>query len=238
MAILTNTGVLTMLAFFISCAILALLLAVLLTVKLRIDIRLVLVVDREQSILDLEFWPLGSERLRRQKRLQLPPGEWIVPVIARLSKNKKEHQPDGWFSSLGTGQKADFIKKMLLAAQRYGKKVYIKELHWHSICGGEDAMQAALRTGSLWAVKGIIISMASNLCHLDHFQIKVEPDFTAERLWSRFAGIFQMRLVHIMVIGAHITVWIIRGYLNGRTANRKPVQSSHRGANENCYAEY
>ncbi|HQA06675.1 MAG TPA: DUF2953 domain-containing protein [Syntrophomonadaceae bacterium] len=237
LAILTKTGVLYMLAFFISCAIMALLVVMLFTLKIRIDIRVVLAIDQERNILDLELLPLGREKLRRQKRLQLPPGELFYQLIAKLSQ-KNPYQIPGWFSSLSKAQKVAFIKKMLVDVRRFVKDVHITEFHWLSICGGEDAMEAALRTGSLWAVKGIIISLASRLCHLDHFKIKVEPDFAAERLWSRFAGIFKVRLVHIMVIGAHITVWIIRGYLNGRTAKRKSVQSPHRGTNENCYAKY
>lgn len=237
MAILTKTGVLFMLTFFILCALLALLVAVLFAVKLRIDVRVVLVVDQDQSILDLELLPLGREKLRRQHRLHMPPEELVSQLIARLSP-RKHFQLPGWFSSLSTSQKVVFIKKMLLIAHRFAHTICIKQLHWHSICGGEDPMQAALRTGSIWAAKETIIGLASSWCRLDHVQIKVEPDFTTDRLWSRFAGIFQVRLVHIMVVGAHIFGWMIRGYINGRTAARKPVQSSHRGINENCYAKY
>ncbi|HOQ09601.1 MAG TPA: DUF2953 domain-containing protein [Syntrophomonadaceae bacterium] len=226
-----------MLAFFISLAVLALLTLVLFAVKLRIDMRIVLVVDQEQSLLDLELLPLGREKWRRQRRLELPAADLYAYLMKKL-KQKRDYRVPGWFSNLSTQEKIVFTKKMLSVTQRFLRYVHIKELRWYSICGGEDAMETALRTGSLWAAKGIIIGVASSLCRLHHFHIKVEPDFAAQRLWSYWTGIFQVRLVHIMVIGAHICVWMIRGYLNGRTATRTTEQSSHRRVNENSYAEY
>lgn len=228
-----------MLTFLIFCAVLVPLAVLLFAVKFRIDLRVTLVLDPSQALLDLDILPLGRERWRQQHHLQIPSGQLFEQLIEKVSQKNQRYQPPGWFSSLSRSQKAAFIQKMLPVAYRFVHNVSIKELRWRSFCGGEDPMQAALRTGTLWAVKGIVLAVVSSLCRLHKIHIEVNPDFNGERLWSGFTGIFQVRLVHIMIVGAHIMVWIIRGYLNGRTAaTRESVQPPHRGVNENCYAKY
>jgi hypothetical protein len=228
-----------MLAFFICGAVLVLLIGLLLVIKIRVDIRIILVVDENQRILDIEILPWGSEKWRQQYRLQMPSQAIISLILDNFFLKKKQYQLPGWFGRLSTAEKINSWLRLGPILSRAVRAVHIKTLHWRSIYGGEDAMVTALRTGSLWAAKGILISIVSSVCRLENMQIEVEPDFHQQRVWSRFSGIFQMRLVHIILVGAHIIVWMVRGYLNGRTAaRRKSAQSSHRGINENCYAEY
>lgn len=228
-----------MLAFFICGAALALLAGLLFVIKIRIDIRIILVVDQNQRIVDIEILPWGSKKWEQQYRFQMPSQSVISLLLDNLFLKKKQYQPPSWFSRLNTAQKIGSLLRISPIISRLLLAVHIKDLYWKSIYGGEDAMATALKTGSLWAAKGVFISIVSSMCRLENMQIGVEPDFDQQRLWSRFSGIFQMRLVHIILVGAHIMVWMVRGYLNGRTAaRRKSAQSPHRGINENCYAEY
>lgn len=227
-----------MLAFLILGAVLALLAGLLFLVRIRIDIRIVLVVEPEQRILDMEICPLGREKWKQRHHLQVPPGQLIALLLDILSRKSQQYHPPRWFNSLSTSHKIIALQKILIILKRLLSATHIKELDWRSIYGGEDAMLTGVITGSLWAAKGILISLVSGWCHLEQMHIRVDPDFNQERLWSRFSGIFSVRLVHIILVGAHIIVWIVRGYFNGRTAARKSAQSPHRGVNENCYAEY
>lgn len=227
-----------MLAFSIFCAVLALLTGLLFLVQIRINIRIVLAVDQDQRMLDVEILPVGREKWKRGRHLQAPPGQLISLLLEKLSRNRLPYRPPWWFNSMSTAQKIIAMQKILIIFKRFLSFTHIQELDWRSIYGGEDAMLTGVITGTLWAAKGTFISMVSSWCHLEHMHIGVDPDFNQERLWSRFSGIFSVRLVHIILVGAHITVWMVRGYFNGRTAARKSAQSSHRGVNENCYAEY
>lgn len=227
-----------MLAFLIYCAVLALLAGLLLLMPIRIDIHIVLIVDQEQRILDLEILPLGREKWKQRHHLQVPPGQLITLVLEKLSQKQRQYKPPRWFNSLSTAQKIMVMQRIMIILKQLLSATHIKELDWRSIYGGEDAMLTGVITGTLWAAKGMFISMVSSWCHLENMYIGVDPDFNQERLRSRFSGIFSVRLAHIILVGAHIIVWMVRGYFYGRTAARKAAQPPHRGVNENCYAEY
>jgi hypothetical protein len=228
-----------MLAFLVFGTVLVLLAGLLYFIKIRVHIRIIMVINQNQGLLDskIAFW--GNKKW--QKQYHFPISFWTIMSFwwEGLLINRKQRQLPVWLSRLSTAQKIDFPLELRPIISRLLAAVHIKNLYWKTVYGGEDAMETALRTGSIWAVKGVFISILSSVSCLENMQISVTPDFHQQRLWSLFSGIFQMRLVHIILVGAHIIIWMVRGYWRGSTATRrKSVQSSHRGINENCYAEY
>ncbi|KUG04112.1 putative secreted protein [hydrocarbon metagenome] len=106
------------------------------------------------------------------------------------------------------------------------KHLYIQEFKWYTTIGTGDAMYTALSSGSMWAIKGIIISALTCLSTAKTVMVNVEPDFDDQRVYSDLSCIFKLRMAHIMLIVIHIICFKIRRYINGFTTAGKP-QPSH-----------
>ncbi len=106
------------------------------------------------------------------------------------------------------------------------KHIYIQEFRWHTIIGTGDAMYTALSIGSLWALKGMLISDLTFRSTSKTVIVNVQPDFDNKRIYSDLNCIFRIRIVHIMLIAIHIICFKIRRYINGYTTAGKP-QPSH-----------
>lgn len=226
-----------MLALSIILAVLVLLTGLTFILQIRIDICVIVSLEPDRRALNIEVLPMGRERWKQQYQVETPPGQLLPILLRKLSEKRQQFHTPGWMQQLSISQSITLFSRLFPVIRHAMRYISIKNINWRSTYGGEDAMQTAVRTGEIWAGKGIIISLLSSWCRLEGMQLGVEPDFKHERLWSRFSGIFQVKLVHIIIIGAYILVWIVRGYWIGRTA-RKSIKSSHRGINENCYAEY
>ncbi len=81
-----------------------------------------------------------------------------------------------------------------------GRKLRLEKLDWETYIGLGDAMDTAICSGGLWAIKGNIIAFISARKRLELMKIKVQPDFSGKRLTSRLYCIVKMRLVHIIFI--------------------------------------
>ena len=106
------------------------------------------------------------------------------------------------------------------------KHLYIQEFKWYTTIGTGDAMYTALSSGSMWAIKGIIISGLTCLSTAQTVMVNVEPDFDDQRVYSDLSCIFKLRMAHIMLIVIHIICFKIRRYINGYTTAGNP-QPSH-----------
>ncbi len=106
------------------------------------------------------------------------------------------------------------------------KHLLVRELSWYTVIGTGDAMYTALSTGSMWAVKGILLSYFTSLSTAKKIRVNIQPDFDSQRIYSDLTCIFKLRLVHIMLIAIYIIGFKIRRYINGYRASGKP-QPSH-----------
>ena len=80
------------------------------------------------------------------------------------------------------------------------KKLRIEKLEWKTVIGLENAMDTAICTGGLWAIKGSFIGFISARSRLEEIKIEVQPDFSEIKLASHLDCIVKMRTVHIMII--------------------------------------
>lgn len=117
----------------------------------------------------------------------------------------------------------------------YLKRFRIDEITWETTIGLRDADKTGLYSGSLWALKGVLLSVLSSITKLKDFRINITPDFANYKISSEFSCILRIRLVHIIRI--NILRWLskIRGYYNGIRSTRKTNWSSHRKFDENCH---
>jgi hypothetical protein len=101
----------------------------------------------------------------------------------------------------------------------------IERIIWKSRVGGKDAMWAALHTGAMWAVKGIIITCLANISCLKKVRLAVEPDYLSGGFDSQIDCILKMRIVHIITITFYLIVWKVRWWINGFAANTRQQPS-------------
>ncbi len=157
----------------------------------------------------------------------------IIEIVSGFNKQKKEFRYDDLdlnISSLltilrqennrgGTDWKKSFqvLPNTLFQLQDYFKilnlvlrYIVVEKLDWRTALGLNDAMNTAVSTGSLWAFKGIFVSILSSRSHLKDLIINVEPDFSTSRFWSRLDCILKMRIVHIIIIGIYALGFIIK----------------------------
>ncbi len=153
-------------------------------------------------------------RIHREQSYPLGGMQFIISQLSapRTSKNKSQ-------SRVPISQSIKMISILC-------KHLYIQEFKWHTIIGTGDAMYTALSFGSMWALKGTLISLFTCLSTAKTVIVDIQPDFDNNRIYSDFHCIFKLRIVHIMLIAIHITWFKIRRYLNGYTAAGKP-QPSH-----------
>ncbi|CFX94116.1 Uncharacterized [Syntrophomonas zehnderi OL-4] len=102
----------------------------------------------------------------------------------------------------------------------------VDNLEWKTTTGGNDAMQAALRSGCFWALQSWVAVFISLHCRLNHLQLAVKPDFANNIFLSNFACILKMRIVHIIIIVFYILAWKVRWWINGITTD-SAEQPSH-----------
>ncbi|MGR6836548.1 DUF2953 domain-containing protein [Syntrophomonas erecta] len=120
--------------------------------------------------------------------------------------------------------------------KRVLRHLVIETLEWRTNVGMANAMETALVSGSLWAVKGTAISWLSSYSPIEKIKLLVEPDFSNRRLSSQINCIARMRMVHIILVGPYILAKAIRGYLNGITTGK--WKSSHRRSYEDGHAKH
>ena len=102
------------------------------------------------------------------------------------------------------------------------KYLIIEEIDWETIIGVNNAMHTAIFSGSLWAIKGSLISIISRVSHLKKVSINIKPDFNGNTQWSRLYCILKMRVVHIILIIAYYFILKVRGYLSGHARKAEP----------------
>jgi hypothetical protein len=95
----------------------------------------------------------------------------------------------------------------------------IEKFFWHSRVGGRNAMLAALHTGLMWSLKGLVITYLANISSLKKVQLAVEPDYISCDFNSQIDCILKMRIVHIITIAFYLIVWKVRWWINGFAAN-------------------
>lgn len=76
----------------------------------------------------------------------------------------------------------------------------INQIEWKTVIGAGDAMKTALASGSMWALKGILISKISFQGCIQDINILIQPVFSRETFESTINCIFKMRIVHIIFI--------------------------------------
>lgn len=103
--------------------------------------------------------------------------------------------------------------------------IVIEKISWQSRIGGSNAMWSALYAGILWALKGLGITFLARNSHLRQVQLMVQPDYISAELVSEFACILKIRIVHIIIIAIYLTVWKVRWWINGFTANTREQPS-------------
>lgn len=118
------------------------------------------------------------------------------------------------------------ISQSIKILSQFLKHLYIQEFKWYTTIGTGDAMYTALSSGSIWAIKGMIISALTCLSTAQTVMINVQPDFDGKRVYSDLSCIFKLRIAHIMLIAIRIICFKIRRYINGYTTAGNP-QPSH-----------
>jgi hypothetical protein len=170
---------------------------------IKVSISLKLVSNSDNTILTMKitsiFKPLQKEYL-------LHDFNTILNYLDNaLSKNKKKPEEE---AQLPSGS----YYRMFNLATRY---LVVEQLDWHSYLGLNDAMYTAVGSGSLWALKGMLIGFLSSKSTLQDINIKVEPEFNEEKLVSQLYCILKMRIVHIILILVYFFFLIVRGFFNG-----------------------
>lgn len=99
------------------------------------------------------------------------------------------------------------------------------KLEWVSIVGGNDAHDAAIRSGVLWGIKGSMLGWLKTHSKIDNSKVFVRPNFSNPDYKSSFKCILKMRLVHIIIIGSFVIALKVRWCINGFRTN--PAQSPY-----------
>lgn len=136
----------------------------------------------------------------------------------------------------GALELSDNFRRAYQRTKRVLRHLVIETLEWRTNVGMEDAMLTALVSGSLWAVKGTVISRLSSYSPIEKINLLVEPDFSNRWLRSQINCIARMRMVHIILVGPYILAKAIRGYVNGITTGK--WKSSHRRSYEDGHAKH
>lgn len=149
------------------------------------------------------------------------------PGFRRQSSYPISQQVPSLLTMRKSGQsKRDWTSSHGIVLYSIKHSLRIQELKWHTVLATGDAMTTALGTGSLWAIKGSLITYLSSKHKIHHLQINISPDFNGNTSSSELFCIFKIRLVHIIHIIACVIVVKIRRCKNGFTAAGKP-QPSH-----------
>ncbi|MBC7076514.1 MAG: DUF2953 domain-containing protein [Syntrophomonadaceae bacterium] len=124
-----------------------------------------------------------------------------------------------WHNLRSAGEPYDTVRLVL----RYA---VIEKLDWKTVVGLNDAMDTAIGAGTLWALKGSLVSLLSSRNRLQDIVIEIEPDFAETKIWSRLDCILKIRIGYIILIKICMFVLKVRRYFDGYTTG-KAVQTSH-----------
>jgi hypothetical protein len=100
--------------------------------------------------------------------------------------------------------------------------ILVKKLEWNSIIGFDNAMYTAIGVGSLWALKGNLLSFLSAVTHLETCFVHIQPDYSNSTISSQICCILKIRMVHIILIGVYAFGLNVRGYWRGISRKAKP----------------
>lgn len=156
----------------------------------------------------------------------------LIEAYIKDSSNDKESSSRGVRHYF---EKFNATKEELDTFYYYLKRFKIDEFTWETTIGLQDADKTGFYSGSLWALKGVLISLLSSITKLKTFRINITPDFSKFEISSQINCILRIRIVHIIRI--RVLLWLskIRGYYNGIRSTTKTNESSHRRFNENCH---
>jgi len=124
-------------------------------------------------------------------------------------ENNKDNTNPGE-SLKGLFSKLELIPEYFSLLNRVLRYMVVKRVDWRTSLGLDDAMNTALSSGGLWALKGIIISVLSSKSSIEDLILDVQPDYANIGLGSRFECIFKLRLVHIIIIGIYLLSFLIK----------------------------
>jgi hypothetical protein len=196
-------------------------------IRIQINIDKTLALDNERRMLNVQIIPFSKLSWKKQYRMETDHGELLQALLKSLSRKRQHMKTPRWTRFLSTAQKITLARRLISIGYRAARWTVIKNLEWRTSLGAEDAMLTGLGVGAFWALKGITVSIISSVMSLEKLRLDVEPDFTHERFWTRFSGIFQLKAAHIILIGTCLIIWMFRGYWYGITA-RKRTKPSHR----------
>lgn len=161
----------------------------------------------------------------------------ILSLIESFPRESSNDHKEESGSGIISGFLDKFIntKDNLISIYDFLKKTKVDEFTWESTIGLQDADKTGLLSGSLWALKGIVISLLSSIARLKSYQINVTPNFQYYEIKSQFRCILRIRIVHIIRISIERWLLKFRGYYHGIRSSGKENGSSHRRFDENCY---
>jgi hypothetical protein len=206
-----------MLVLYICLILFALGLALILFIYLKVEILIELLPaenksnDKSKKLL-IQLKPLfrpfrQSLHYRFDSQLKLSV-EDICKKAALFISDLQQYDESGYFSRIG-------IFDVVLAGY---KKLQIEKLEWKTVIGLENAMDTAICTGGLWAIKGSFIGLISARSRLEEIKIEVQPDFSEIKLASHLDCIVKMRTVHIMIIVVRL---LLHSFIKKDRAKRK-----------------
>lgn len=182
---------------------------------------------------DLYFFP--AHRLLQYQFKE--PDFQLLSIFEKMQENSRRLKE----RAMNTGLKAFFIRFGLrdykLMAKTALHYTTVENIHWTTAVGLQDAMHTGIGTGSIWAIKGIIISFISINSRMERLHLEVDPDYNRQIFSSTLNCIIRIRIVHIIFIAVYLIYLIVRGYINEYRSG-KAARSSHRRTYENSYAEY
>lgn len=83
--------------------------------------------------------------------------------------------------------------------------IHIKQMKWHTHIGRDDAMDTALLTGSLWALKGSLLGIITGFFPVHKVDLQVYPVFSQNVFSSQFHCTLQARIASLLLIGLWLT---------------------------------
>lgn len=144
---------------------------------------------------------------------------WDSAVIALWKQEKKKRENIKTYGTAGRightlAYAYDFITRLRGHAT-------ITQLSWKSQVGHEDAMQTALLTGFLWALKGFLLRIINNIAPFETLQISISPHFNQMVLDTDLHCIIQSRMAHIIIAMLRVNAIRIRWWFKGWKHSRK-----------------
>lgn len=112
---------------------------------------------------------------------------------------KLESELDSFLDKLENAKKVyGTIESMRLY---FAKRLRLKNLSIDIEIGTGDAAYTGLLTGMGWAAAGTVISFVTNIFKTENVRVNIKPDFAKKKLKVELLGIFNIKLVYIIVVG-------------------------------------